>query len=59
MIVGWLLSYAQGRREKVRMIVRMMIGTLFSVDSPRIGHKPRMMLGWCKGGGWMVPGNLG
>ena len=45
--------------RKVRMIVRMMIGTLFSVGSPRIGHKPRMMLGWCEGGGWMVPGNLG
>ena len=59
MIVGWLLSCTQGRRQKSRMIDRMMIGAFFSMGSPRIGHKPRMMLGWCEGGGWMVPGNLG
>ena len=53
MTVGWLLSYAQGRRQKVRMIVEMMIRTLFSVDSPIIGHKPMMMLGWREGvNGW-------
>ena len=37
----------------------MMIVELLSVVSPRIRHKHRMMLGWCEGGGWMVPGNLG
>ena len=58
-IVVWLLSCVQGRHEKVRMIARMMIGELLSVGSPRIRHKPRMMLGWCEGGGWMVPGSLG
>ena len=58
-VLVWLLSCVQRRHEKVRMIARMMIGELLSVGSPRIRHKPRMMLGWCEGGGWMVPGSLG
>jgi hypothetical protein len=37
---------------KVRMIFRMMIEKLLSVGCPGIRHKPRMMLGWCDGGGW-------